>query len=97
LPEFLAFQPALHGREPVPLGPFVGNQLFRLNHGKIITELREKSKCYAMMANVPPLACGVLVLMGFNILKCFRKIHLNTSNVFRRRLVWDTINRVFDL
>jgi hypothetical protein len=52
LPEFLAFQPALHGREPVPLGPFAANQLFRLNHGKIITELRVKSKRGAMMALV---------------------------------------------
>ena len=37
LPELLAFQPALNGREPIPLGPFAANQFFRLNHGKAIT------------------------------------------------------------
>ena len=44
LPELLAFQPALHGREPIPLGPFVANQLLRLNHGKQITESNRGGK-----------------------------------------------------
>ena len=40
LPEPLAFQPALNGGEPVPLGPFGFNQLFRLNHSQRIADLR---------------------------------------------------------
>jgi hypothetical protein len=32
LPELFAFQPALSRGEPIPLGPFVSDQLFGLNH-----------------------------------------------------------------
>ncbi|MSU60922.1 MAG: hypothetical protein EXS31_00775 [Pedosphaera sp.] len=39
MPELLAFQPALDGREPIPLGPLAFYQLFRLNHVKRITDL----------------------------------------------------------
>jgi hypothetical protein len=59
----------LHGRKTIPLGPLTANQLFRLNHGKIITGPRVKSKRDATMANVPPLERAVLVLMGFSIFK----------------------------
>jgi hypothetical protein len=34
LPEFFAFLPALHRREPIPLGPLISDQLFGLNHAK---------------------------------------------------------------
>jgi hypothetical protein len=40
LPELLAFQPALHRRKPIPFGPFLSNQLFRLNHGLTIEPTR---------------------------------------------------------
>ncbi|PYJ99026.1 MAG: hypothetical protein DME21_11345 [Verrucomicrobia bacterium] len=33
LPQFLAFQPAFNGREPIPFSPLFSNQFFRLNHG----------------------------------------------------------------
>jgi len=34
LPELLALQPALCGREATPLGPFVAHQVFRLDSKK---------------------------------------------------------------
>ena len=37
MPELLAFKPALNGRKPIPLGPFLAHQLFRLDHGKELT------------------------------------------------------------
>jgi hypothetical protein len=39
LPEFLAFQPALSGREPIPLGPFRAYQFFQINHKNSIAGL----------------------------------------------------------
>jgi hypothetical protein len=45
LPEFFALQPALNGREPIPLGPLATNQFFRLNHaGKLTQALNQPNK-----------------------------------------------------
>jgi len=35
LPEFLAFQPALNGREPIPFSPFRTYQFFQINHKEL--------------------------------------------------------------
>src|SRR5437867_910616 len=40
LPELLALQPALDRRERIPLGPFLTDQVFRLDHAKLITAAR---------------------------------------------------------
>ena len=38
MPQLLAFVPALDRREPIPLGPFFTDQLFRLNHEHTLPE-----------------------------------------------------------
>src|SRR5665213_114003 len=55
LPEFLAFQPALDGREPIPFGPFACNQLFRLNHAKWITDLSFRVNLISFFGKLPRL------------------------------------------
>jgi len=70
LPEFLAFQPALHGREPIPLGPFVANQLLRLNHGKQITESNRGGKLSFIPQRTPRELFGV---EGLQVVRLFAK------------------------
>lgn len=38
LPQFFAFQPALSGRELIPLGPLLANQLFWLNYVSMLLQ-----------------------------------------------------------
>src|SRR5438552_11976899 len=52
LPEFLAFQPALDGCEPVPFGPLGFNQLFRLNHRELIADLNPCVKTSSYLPDV---------------------------------------------
>jgi hypothetical protein len=52
----------LNGREPIPLGPLVANQLFRLNHAKGIAQFPRLPKQKLSMPELQLLAQSSAIL-----------------------------------